>query len=239
MIDQIRLSHILFLDIETVPETYRFEDLPEDVAELFEQKERYQLKKQEVDAAQHYSNRAGILSEFGKIICISVGYFARGSEGQEFRIKSFTEPEERDLLESFFSMIKRHFPTHALCGHNLKEFDLPYICRRGVIHGLELPESFQLYGKKPWEINHLDTMELWKFGDFKHYTSLNLLAHILKVPSPKGDIDGSQVARVYWEDGDLERIKIYCQKDVVTTARILQRMKGDAIVPDEQVVFAN
>jgi DNA polymerase elongation subunit (family B) len=239
MLEHLRLDNILFIDIETVPSVYDFNELPDETAELFRQKERFRIENSGKEAGEHYSDRAGILAEFGRIICISAGYFTRGEQGREFRIKSFIEDDERELLENFFYMLGKYFPNHLICGHNVKEFDVPYICRRGVVQGLELPPMLQLYGKKPWEVNLLDTMELWKFGDFKHYTSLNLLAHILKVPSPKGDIDGSQVAGVYWEDGDIERIKLYCQKDVLTTARILQRMKGEEIVEDEHVVFAN
>lgn len=237
--DQLSLDHVLFVDIETVPAVYRFEELDPVTAGLFAHKERFRIESGQTDAASHYADRAGILAEFGQVICISAGYFAHTTEGPAFRIKSFAGREEAGVLAGFFSLVSRHFAQHTLCGHNIREFDVPYLCRRGIINRLELPDSMQLYGKKPWEVNLLDTMDLWRFGDFKNFTSLSLLAHVLDVPTPKDDLDGSMVSRVFWEDGDLERIRIYCQKDVLTTARIVQRFKGMDIIPDGQVVFVD
>lgn len=106
-----------------------------------------------------------------------------------------------------------------------------------LINGLKIPKVLQLSGKKPWEINHLDTMELWKFGDHKHFTSLNLLAAIFDLPTPKGDLDGSKVREVYYQQKDLNRIARYCENDVITLAQVLLRFKGLPIIPSENITL--
>ena len=177
------------------------------------------------------------MAEFGKIICISVGFFSN----EILRLKSFFGDDEKQLLTEFNEMMDNHY-SHAkfmLCAHNGKEFDFPYIARRNLINGLRLPKLLDIAGKKPWEVNHLDTMELWKFGDRKNYTSLALLANIFNIPTPKDDIDGSDVARVYWEEKDLDRIVTYCQKDVVTVAKLLLRYKGMSLITDDEIIIAN
>ncbi len=234
MLQRINLEHILFLDIETVPETAHFNDLKDDKKELWDQKSKYQ-RKEEFTAEEFYE-RAGIWAEFGKIICISVGYFNFKGDIRTFRTTTF-HGEESNLLKEFKNLLNSHFSStkHLLCGHNAKEFDFPYIARRMIIHGIELPYKLNLFGKKPWEIPHLDTMELWKFGDYKHFTSLKLLANILGIPSPKDDIDGSQVRHVYYEENNLDRIITYCEKDVVTTAQVFLKLRGDDLLEDSEV----
>ena len=235
MLDKISLENILFLDIETVPEKAEFSDLSEEARELWALKTQYQ-RKDEISAEDYYE-RAGILAEFGKVICISVGFFAGCGARRQFRLRSFTG-EESKLLEAFAQLLNEHFnrPRQLLCAHNGKEFDFPYLARRMLINGLPLPDKLNLFGKKPWEVPHLDTMELWKFGDFKHYTSLRLLAHILGIPSPKGDLDGSKIRSVYYEQGDLDRIVRYCELDVVTTAQIFLRLRGEPLLKEERVI---
>lgn len=233
MIDKILLEHILFLDIETVPEQAAYEDLDPEMQMLYEAKTSYQ-RKDAVSAEEFYSH-AGIWAEFGKIVCISVGYFVFKNDIRQFRTTSFFG-EEPQLLKDFSALLETHFskPQYVLCGHNAKEFDYPFLARRMIIHGLRIPAKLNLFGKKPWEIPHLDTLELWKFGDFKHYTSLKLLTKILDIPSPKGDIDGSQVAQVYYQDQDIDRIITYCEKDVVAVAQIILRFKRqDLLVENE------
>jgi 3'-5' exonuclease len=231
--DHINTHDVLFLDIETAPLVYRYQDLDEHFRKLWDIK--YQYHK-DGTPEQHYA-KAGIFAEFAKVICICVGYF----NGSEFRLKSFYGHDERVLLAEFRDMLDRHFcdPAHRLCAHNGKEFDFPFLCRRFLINGLSLPHILKIQGKKPWEIPHLDTMEMWKFGDYKNYTSLSLLAAVFNIPTPKDDIDGSQVARVYHEEKDLERIRIYCQKDVVTVARLYQKMRAETPVREEQLVLTN
>ena len=223
------------MDIETVPENESFEALDGAKKELWDQKSKYQ-RKDEFTAEEFYE-RAGIWAEFGKIICISVGYFHFKGAVRSFRITSF-HGDEVKLLEDFKNLLFTHFSSakHLLCGHNAKEFDFPYIARRMIIHGIELPYKLNLFGKKPWEIPHLDTMELWKFGDFKHYTSLKLMAHVLGIPSPKGDIDGSMVRDVYYKDGNIDRIIKYCEKDVITVAQVFLRLRNEELLTEDQII---
>lgn len=235
MISKINPEHVLFLDIETVPQKSSYREVTPEMQELWEQKTRYQ-RKEEFTPEEFY-DRAGIWAEFGQIICISAG-FLRNVNGQwQFRVTTF-HGEEPTLLSEFKNLLDTHFnrPQHLLCAHNGKEFDFPYIARRMIIHGIELPDKLNLFGKKPWEVAHLDTMELWKFGDYKHYTSLKLMAAVLGVPSPKEDIDGSQVRDVYYQDGDLERIIEYCERDTVTVAQLFRRLRNEPLIEDHQIL---
>jgi uncharacterized protein YprB with RNaseH-like and TPR domain len=232
MIDNIKLSSVLFLDVETVPLVYDYKKLPKNMRELWDS--RFRFQKTETPDAQY--KKAGVYAEFSKIICISVGFFYE----ENFRVKSFYGHDERELLLEFAALLNKHFnrKESLLCAHNGKEFDFPFICRRMLINGIKLPKTLMIAGKKPWEIPHLDTMELWKFGDYKNYTSLNLLAAIFNIPTPKDDIDGSDVARVYWEENNLQRIVVYCQKDVLTVAQLLLRFRGEPLISDKNVVIA-
>ncbi len=234
MLYKLNLEHILFLDIETVPQQQHFTDLDETAQLLWEQKTHYQ-RKDEFTPEEFY-DRAGIWAEFGKIVCISVGYFIHKGENRNFRVTSFYG-EEIKILREFKQLLKDHFSQvkHLLCAHNGKEFDFPYIARRMVINGINLPYKLDLFGKKPWEVPHLDTMELWKFGDYKHYTSLKLLAHVLGIPSPKEDMDGSMVKDVFYKENDLDRIVTYCELDVVTTAQVFLRLRNEELLADEEI----
>jgi DNA polymerase elongation subunit (family B) len=236
MLERIPLEKILFLDIETVPQVYQFQDLDEKGQSLFEQKNRFQVGP-EKGIDQVYNERGGILAEFGKIVCISVGMVHDSGQGRAIRLKSFYHDDEETLLKQFKRLLEEHYntPYHLLCGHNAKEFDIPYICRRMLINGIALPSILQIAGKKPWEINHLDTLELWKFGDYKSFTSLSLLCHVFQIPTPKDDISGADVAKVYFEEQNLERIMIYCEKDVVALIQLFLRLKGDALIPESQI----
>ncbi len=236
MLSKLNLEHIVFLDIETVPEVQNFTDLSADKQELWTQKSQYQ-RKDEFTAEEFYP-RAGIWAEFGKIICISVGYFASNEDARAFRITTFSG-EELDILTQFKTLLETHFnrPKHLLCAHNGKEFDFPYIARRMLIHHIKLPSKLNLFGKKPWEVPHLDTLELWKFGDYKHYTSLKLMTNVLGIPSPKDDIDGSEIYRVFYEDNDIERIISYCEKDTLAVAQILLRLRGDDLLNKNEIAY--
>ncbi|MCM5662372.1 3'-5' exonuclease [Galbibacter mesophilus] len=234
MLYKISLENILFLDIETVPEKGDFNSLSDESKDLWAHKTQYQRK--EDFTPEEFYDRAGIWAEFGKIICISVGYFTFKGDGRTFRVTSF-HGEEKTILNEFKTLLESHFsePYKLLCGHNAKEFDFPFIARRMIIHGIKLPSKLNLFGKKPWEIPHLDTMELWKFGDYKHFTSLKLLTHILNIPSPKDDIDGSMVAHVYYQENDIDKIINYCEKDVIAVAQIFLRLRGEEILDDVEV----
>ncbi len=222
----MQLSHILFLDIETVSTAKKFDDLSAEFQELWKRKSRYWLKEEDDEsAAEIYKDKAGIYAEFAKIVCISVGFITKEND---IRIKSFYDDDEKIVLSQFSELLSNHYNNplkHQLCGHNIKEFDIPFICRRLIINNMPIPAILDVMGKKPWETKHLlDTLEMWKFGDYKNYTSLNLLANVLGIKSPKDDIDGSQVGNVYWEEGNLERIKVYCEKDVKTVAKVYLRI---------------
>lgn len=235
----MRLSNILFLDIETVSIKPKFEDLPEDVQELWEKKSKYwKSEAEEQSIAEIFSDKAGIFAEFAKIVCISVGYINDSEDKRQIKLKSFYNDDEKVILQDFSNLINNHFNNpnlHSLCGHNIKEFDIPFICRRMIINDITLPIILNVMGKKPWETKHLlDTMEMWKFGDYKNFTSLNLLANVLGIKSPKDDIDGSMVGKVYWEEGNLERIKIYCEKDVRTVAQVYLRMNNHNQLDEEE-----
>ncbi len=233
MLERIDISKVLFLDIETVPQFPSFNDLSPRFNALWTKKSE-SLKKNPEETAESIYNRAGIYAEYGKIVCISVGMVTFRDTQTYFKVKSFANDDEKILLAEFVSMVeKSNDKIQTVCGHNIKEFDVPYICRRLLINRLHLPAIFDIAGKKPWEINFIDTMELWKFGDYKSYTSLDLLTAIFDIPTPKDDIDGSQVAKVYYEDGDLDRIATYCEKDVFATAQLLQRFRGEPLIKEE------
>ena len=238
MLEQIKTKNILFLDIETVPVKENFEDLAPIFQELWEDKTAWQ-RKNEFTPSEFYKMKAGVMAEFAKIICISVGYLFFEKRESHFRIKSFYGDDERKIISDFNALLNSEFnkKQHQLCAHNGKEFDFPFIARRALINRLKLPKLLDIAGKKPWEINHLDTMELWRFGDYKHYPSLKLLAELFDIPTPKDDIDGSKVSGVYYQEKDLERIKIYCQKDALTVAQLLLRYKGEELIKAENIEF--
>lgn len=235
MLYNLQFSQVLFLDIETVPAVDSYDKLSDRMKKLWDKKSKT-LKTDEIQNPESLYARAGIYAEFGKIIVISVGFL----NGNEFRIKSFYGDEEKLILEEFADLLNRYYNQNdsLLCAHNGKEFDFPYIARRMLIHGIELPLILQLAGKKPWEIRHIDTMELWKFGDYKNYTSLDLLTAIFEIPTPKDDIDGSMVGDIYYKEHDLERIRTYCQKDVLAIAQLMRRYLNLPLIREEQIILA-
>jgi hypothetical protein len=233
MLEQYDLHNLMVIDIETVPQYSSFDQVPEHFQKLWETKTQYQRKE---ETPEEFYERAGIWAEFGKIICISVGIFTNGRK-VGLRVKSFASHDEKELLGAFSTLLISQPASLILCAHNGKEFDFPYICRRMLVNGMKIPSQLEISGKKPWEINHLDTMELWKFGDHKNYTSLSLLAAIFNIPTPKDDIDGSMVGYVYWTENQLDRISTYCQKDVIATAQLLRRYRGEDLIGDECITI--
>jgi uncharacterized protein YprB with RNaseH-like and TPR domain len=231
------LSNILFLDIETVSQHDSFAAAPEEWQKLWQTKAESLLRYHADSDVESLYARAGIYAEFGRIICISCGIIQGYGPEKKLSIKSFCCEEEKELLQQFSDMLCKWAPdnTRFLCAHNGKEFDFPYLCRRMVIHGIKLPQCLNITGKRPWEIPHLDTLELWKFGDYKNFTSLNLLARTLGIPTPKDDIDGSMVGEVYWKQKDLKRIVVYCQKDVITVAQVYLRLQGEELIKEENI----
>jgi uncharacterized protein YprB with RNaseH-like and TPR domain len=231
------INSILFLDIETVPQFPAYDKLPEEWKQLWNTKSNSLIRYHEGETNESLYPRAGIYAEFGKIICISCGVLQGNGQQRKIVVKSFAGGDEKPLLQQFTDMLNKwtNGESKYLCAHNGKEFDFPYLCRRMIVNGLPIPSVLNISGKKPWEVNHLDTLELWKFGDFKSYTSLALLAHTLGIPTPKDDIDGSMVWKVYWEEKNLQRIVTYCQKDVVTVAQILLRMNDEPLIKEENI----
>ncbi len=235
MLQDYKINDILFLDIETVPAFESYDLQGERLQKLWDKKAD-RIKTAEDESPQDLYPRAGIYAEFGKIVCISVAFFHQ----EQLRVKSFYGDDEKQLLIEFKDLLDKYFNKshHLLCGHNAKEFDFPYIARRMLIHRILIPKILDLSGKKPWEVNHLDTMQLWKFGDYKNYTSLDLLTTLFDIPTPKDDIDGSDVWRVYWQDKDLERIKTYCEKDTITVVRLFQAFRGEDSIGNEDVFYS-
>lgn len=238
MLPYIDLSKIIFIDIETVPVTYRFLDLDERGQYLWDKKTKYIQEKEEKTAEEVY-DKAGIYSEFAKVACISIGMIVQRNGEQTIRLKSFAGFDEKTLLQDFINSLAQitgKYPDALLCAHNGKEFDYPFLARRMLINGLKIPSLLNTAGKKPWEVKHLDTMELWKFGDYKHYTSLELLTYVFNIPTPKDDIDGSQVASVFYEEKDIDRIIIYCEKDVVATIQLFLRYQNLPLIDEELII---
>ncbi len=226
------------MDVETVPIKKSFECLSPDFQDLWIDKVSWK-KKESFTHSEFYKMKAGVMAEFAKIICISVGYLFVEKGENHFRIKSFFGDDEVKIISDFNNLLDTKFnkKTHQLCAHNGKAFDFPFISRRTLINGIKLPKLLSISGKKPWEISHLDTMELWRFGDYKSYASLELLAAIFDIPTSKDDINGGRVADVYYKEKNLERIKIYCQKDTLTVAQLLLRYKGEKLIKDENIEF--
>jgi len=237
----ISFSSILFLDIETIPQYEAHEQLPVEWKTLWDHKASYIIRNKETETPQTIYSRAGIYAEFGKIICISCGVIQGKDDDKKFLVKSFCGHDEKLLLHQFSDVLNKWCaePNKFLCAHNGKEFDFPYLCRRLIVNHLPIPEILKLHGKKPWDVPHLDTLDLWKFGDYKNYTSLSLLAQTLGIPTPKDDIDGSRVHEVYWKEKDLDRIVTYCQKDVATVAQVFLRMTGESLIKPENIEVKN
>lgn len=239
------LRNTLFIDIETVSGSRNYQEMTPEMQYFWNRKARQfatdKFKEMTPDEiALSYKDKAAIFSEFGKVVCISIGFFSKEKGKRQFRVRSFSGHEEALLLQDLSDLLEKHFDDpgkHFICGHNIKEFDIPYLCRRMVIHKVKIPTILQIAGKKPWQVEHLiDTMELWKFGDYKNFTSLALLAEILGIPTPKDDIDGSMVGRVYYDEDDLDRITTYCEKDVVSVARVALHFADARSLEDSEVV---
>lgn len=239
MLDHINPENLICIDIETVPAYPDFVSLPDELKELYLKKSA-RLKEENENDEEQYFKHAGIYAEFGKIICITLGLFKKEKGQYYFRIKSLCGGDEKKVLENFAEILSK-YPRPArlqFCGHNIREFDIPFLCRRFLIHHLDLPAPLDISGRKPWDVNMVDTMQLWRFGDIKHFTSIKLLALILGIDSPKDDIEGKDVGRVYWKEKNLQRIVEYCQRDVITVAQLVMRFKGMPLLTAENIVMA-
>jgi DNA polymerase elongation subunit (family B) len=237
----VALDHLFLIDIETVSEKEDFSLLNDEWQELWSEKISKSLPP-DVTAEDYYPMRAAILAEFAKVACISFGYFKKQNNDWQLRIKSVCCEDEKDLLNQFvttLTQLHHNNQNWIFAGHNIKEFDIPFLCRRMLINRIPIPHSMDFQNMKPWETPVLDTLHMWRFGDYKHYTSLKLLAAVLGVPSPKDDIDGSQVGTVYWKEKNLNRISVYCEKDVATVANVMLRFRGLPLLKQEQIVFVD
>ncbi len=224
-----RINNIIFIDIETVSSSPSYQKLNDDFQDAWKNKASYYIEREEITPSEAYERKAAIYAEFGKIIVISIGYFAKNKEGETyFKVKTLSNKNEYDLLTEFNDIIEQFGSKKTrLCAHNGKEFDYPYLCRRMLISGIPLVKSLQLLGKKPWENPHLDTMEMWRFGDFKYYTSLKTLTTILGLPPSKHNLQRKQIGKVYYQENDIEKIIKYCQKEVIATARVFLKLTGN------------
>lgn len=237
MLNTVALDQLLLLDIETTPLTASFDHLTEELQRLWLEKNT-KIAPDSENGAEAFAEKAGLQAEFGRVVCISAGFFYVENGHYQLRIKSFAGDNERDILEAFLELVQKFFakyPRFQFAGHNIREFDIPYICRRTLVNGLRLPASLHIHNFKPWELPMLDTMQIWRFGEFRNYTSLKLLAAILGIPTPKDDIDGSMVGRVFWEERNLPRIVEYCQKDVLTVGQLLLKFKGLPLLGKDEV----
>ena len=234
----IAVENLFFIDIETVSCSENYELLTDEWKELWTEKINKALPDN-ITPEEYYPRRAGIMAEFAKVVCISFGYIKTENGKSQLRIKSFYSEDEKEILEKFIDTVCQMQAKNNWCftGHNIKEFDIPFLCRRILVNNISIPGCFNFQAMKPWDVPVLDTLHLWRFGDYKHYTSLKLLAATLGVPSPKDDIDGSKVGEVYWSEKDLQRIALYCQKDVATVANIILRFKNLPLLSEEQIVF--
>lgn len=232
------LTELLLLDIETVPALPSFQDLEPGWQALFLDKISKTVPEA-MDPEEIYRKRAGILAEFGKIICISTAFFYETDAGlPALKMKSIYGHDEVEILRIFTDLCNKmyqHNRNFQFGGHNIREFDIPYICRRLLINRLPLPEYLQLHDKKPWEVKMFDTLNWWKFGDNKNYVSLHLLANVLGIPTSKSDIDGSMVQDVYYREKNLPRIVAYCQQDVVVTANVILRFKDMPLLTSDRI----
>lgn len=236
--DKLKMESILFLDVETVPLVYKYNDLSAYEKQLWDNRIKH-LEKEGISAKALYEEKAGVFAEFSKIVCVSTAIIYREKGRRKIRVKSFYGHDEKKLLSDFCKLVDQHFntPSCHLCAHNGREFDFPFLCRRLLVNGIELPAILSINGKKPWETRFLDTMELWRFGDHRNFTSLELLAHLFGVPSPKEDIRGEDVKHVYYRDNDLERISAYCKRDALTVAQLYLKFRNESIIPVEDIIF--
>ncbi|MFT5665860.1 MAG: hypothetical protein ACI9DK_000035 [Vicingaceae bacterium] len=235
MLDNLKLNKVIFIDIETVSQEKEYSTLSKKWKSLWDKKSIY-LRAEEQTAADIYG-RAGIYAEFSKVICISVGIYRDFKEKRTFRIKSFYGKNEKEVLKQFCSLFTKSFQStdFILCAHNGKEFDFPFLARRILVNNLPLPYILDIAGRKPWEVQHLDTLQLWKFGDYKNYTSLELLCELFKIKSPKNDMDGGDVGRVFWEEDNLDKIVTYCRNDTLAVAQLILAYKGYKQLKDSEV----
>ncbi len=233
------ISRVLFLDIETARSHYSLKDMGTGMQEMWRHKANNLKGEVGNSPEERYINRAAIYAEFGKVVCISFGlvYWQEGKA--HLKVKSFYGEDESKILQDFKELLNDKLDGWKLCAHNGKEFDFPFLGRRYLINQLEPPRVLQVQGKKPWEVPYLDTMDLWRFGDYKNYTRLELLCHVFEVPSPKEEVDGSQVGELFWEQKEWEKIARYCERDVIATVQVFLRFCVLPLIEEEAIMLSS
>jgi 3'-5' exonuclease len=232
----LNLEEILFIDIETVPLFQSFKKLDPTGKSLW--KKKAEQRYPDLASEQAYEQKAGIHAEFSQVIIAGCGFFHKVDNQLIFRVKTFYAQDEKELLSEFIQLIDhtKRKKFRVLCAHNGKEFDFPFLCRRMLVNGLTIPPVLDLAGKKPWEVMHLDTLELWKFGDRKHYTSLELMAYALGIPTSKDAFNGSMVHEAYKKSGITSELLDYCSNDVILLAQVFLRLRNEALLGDDQII---
>lgn len=237
------LTDILFLDIETAGQAADFDALDDRGKTLWQIKAGHIVRLQDppdIETSALFVKKAAIYAEFGRVVNISLGWIQLVDNEHQLRLKSIYAEDERTILLEFSNLLSKHFSDpakHFLCGHNIREFDIPFLCRRMLVHGIPLPSILDIGGKKPWQVTHLfDTFEWWKFGDLKTYTSLDLLSYALGIPSPKAEMDGSMVHEAYWDYRNYKSISKYCELDVVTVVQIFRKMNYLPLLTSENIL---
>jgi 3'-5' exonuclease len=239
------IENLIVIDVETVSGFKSATELPTRLSELWTKRCEYLRRKhsdnEDLTDSEIYNQKAGLQAEFGKIICITIGYIRFDANGiPVIKTKSYSGDSEAELLKQFFGFAEQvptKIPDAKFAGHNIKRFDLPYIFKRGIINGLDVPSNLVLHGKKPWEVNIEDTSDIWSNGVWQEsFTSLDILTAVLGIPSPKSDIDGSEVTNVYWNDNDLNRIVEYCERDVAATAQVILKISGLELASEENIL---
>ncbi len=229
----MKSENILYIDIETVAQFKVLDNAPSEIQNIWNKKHDKNEYLRVLSPEESYVSKAAIFAEYGKIICISIGYYHQVNE--KYRVKSFAGNDEKKLLEDFKAFCLKLKKNYVFCGHNIKEFDIPYLCRRFLINRISIPPLLNFQDKKPWEVDLIDTLQLWKFGDYKNYTSLETLTTIFNIPTPKVDIDGSKVGQVYWHENDLARLVEYCQSDVVAVIQLYRAFHQQDLVSSENI----
>lgn len=229
MIKKEDLNNLLYFDVETAGKYESYEDLALQnprLAKLWEKRAKYfranTLGMEEMGDSEIYSQKSGLEPEFGRVVCVSFGVW----DGENHRLTSFYGDNEQEILEKTAKIFSNAVSKGMkICGHNIKMFDVPFLGKKMIFSGIDVPQNLLLWDKKPWEVPILDTAEFFSFGSWSHkFLGLDLLACSLGIESPKEDIDGSQVHNTFWGEKNYERIMEYCEKDVLTVMDVLKKV---------------
>lgn len=233
------VAKIVFFDLETASEYESLDQLALNkpkMAELWSKRceylrSRFEENKDMTDE-QLYEAKAALTPEFARIVCATFGRVTFIGEDPNVIIKSYCSEHEDEVLDGIQKVFDK-FASLKFSGHNIKRFDIPMMCKRLLIHGRSLPKGLQIQNLKPWEMPFIDTSEVWSFGAWQEgFVSLELLVTAIGLETPKGDIKGEDVSRVFWQDGDTHRIAEYCQRDVFAGIQALLKLSGLPVVEE-------